>query len=106
MGLKLGPKDEAIASPTLTALRLPEGLDAVSLVGEMRRRYGVTLSCGDGDLAGKIMRIGHMGPTAEPMYSVIALTALGAALRSQGHAVDLAAGLEAALAVADAVGPN
>jgi pyridoxamine--pyruvate transaminase len=103
MGLKLWPKDEATASPTLTALRLPEGLDAVSLVGEMRRRYGVTLSCGDGDLAGKIMRIGHMGPTAEPMYSVIALAALGAALRSQGHMVDVGAGLEAALAVVDAV---
>jgi pyridoxamine--pyruvate transaminase len=43
-----------------------------------------------------------MGPTARPLYAVVALTALGGAIRALGHPVDIAAGVAAALAVIDA----
>jgi pyridoxamine--pyruvate transaminase len=42
-----------------------------------------------------------MGPTARPLYAVVALTALGGALRALGHPLDVAAGVAAALAVID-----
>jgi pyridoxamine--pyruvate transaminase len=38
-----------------------------------------------------------MGPTAEPIYAVVAVSALGGALRSLGHNADVAAGIEAAM---------
>jgi pyridoxamine--pyruvate transaminase len=98
MGLKLWPKDERIASPTVTALRAPDGLDAEAVVAEARRRYGVMLSAGAGAHANAILRIGHMGPTAHPAYAVVALSALGGALRALGAAVDIGAAVEAALA--------
>jgi pyridoxamine---pyruvate transaminase len=47
------------------------------------------------------VRIGHMGPTARPIYSVVAVTALGGALGALGHRLDVAAGVAAALAVID-----
>lgn len=101
MGLSLWPKAPENASPSLTALRVPGGVDGEAVVREARRRYGVLLSPGTGDLAGRLIRIGHMGPGAEPMYAVLALTALGGALRAQGCRVDLGAGLDAALAIVD-----
>ena len=72
MGLSLWPKSHEIAAPSVTAVRLPEGLDAEALVDEVQRRYGVLLSACTGDQAGRMIRIGHMGPTAEPMCAVFA----------------------------------
>ena len=42
-----------------------------------------------------------MGPTARPLYAVVALTALGGAIRALKYPLDVAAGLAAALAVID-----
>jgi pyridoxamine--pyruvate transaminase len=105
MGLKLWPKDEAIAAPTVTALRMPDGIDAEAVVEEAQRRYGVLLSAGVASHAKEIVRIGHMGPTAHPTWAVLALTALAGALRALDHKVDTGSGVEAALAVADAATP-
>jgi pyridoxamine--pyruvate transaminase len=101
MGLRLWPAREATASPTVTALKPPDGLDAEAVVAAARERYGVLLSAGAGDLAKKILRIGHLGPTAHPTHAILALAALGGALRALGARIDLAAGIDAAMAVAD-----
>ena len=101
MGLALWPKSEAIAADSVTALRVPDGIDGEAVVREARERYGVMLSGGVGELTGRLIRIGHMGPTAEPIYAVAALAALGGALRAEGCKVDLGAGIEAALEAAD-----
>ncbi len=105
MGLSLWPKDESIASDSLTALRMPEGADGEAVVREARARYGVMLSGGVNELAGRLIRIGHMGPTAEPIHAVLALTALGGTLRARGCRVDVAAGIEAALKSIDDSAP-
>jgi pyridoxamine--pyruvate transaminase len=102
MGLQLWPAEAQIASPTATAIRLPPGIDEAQLRAEMRARYGVMTSSGRGETLGKLIRIGHMGPTAQPLYSVIALAALGGALQKLGVAVKLSAGIDAAMAVIDA----
>jgi len=102
MDLRLWPADERTASPTATAIRIPESVKDAALRAAARARYGVVFSSGRGETLGKLVRIGHMGPTARPMYAVVAVTALGGALRALGHRVDVAAGVDAALAVIDA----
>lgn len=102
MGLDLWAANEAIASPTTTAIRTPEGIDEDKLRAAARARYGVVFSSGRGETLGKLTRIGHMGPTAQPIYAIAALTALGGALKSLGHPADVGRGIEAALAVIDA----
>jgi len=101
MGLALWPVDIRTASPTATAVRIPPGIDDAALRAAARARYGVVFSSGRGETLGKLVRIGHMGPTARPLYALVALTALGGALSALGHPVNVAAGVTAALAVID-----
>jgi len=101
MGLRLWPAREADASPTVTAIRSPERIDAERVVATARERYGVMLSAGASELTQQILRIGHMGPTAHPTYAMLALLALGGALRGLGARIDLGAGIEEAMKVAD-----
>jgi len=101
MGLSLWPADERTASPTTTAVRIPGTIEDAALRAAARARYGVVFSSGRGETLGKLVRIGHMGPTARPLYAVVAVTALGGAVRALGHPVDVAAGVAAALAVID-----
>ena len=65
LGLELFARDERYASDTVTAVKIPDGVDAGQLVGRMRTEHGVVLSGGQASLAGKIFRIGHMGKTSE-----------------------------------------
>jgi pyridoxamine---pyruvate transaminase len=102
MGLSLWPAREAIASPTTTAVRVPHGVDDAALRAAMRARYGVAVSSGRGETVGKLVRIGHMGPTARPLYAVVAVAALGGAIASLGHPADIGAGAAAAMKVIDA----
>lgn len=102
MGLSLWPKSETFASPTATAVRTPEGIDEAVLRAQVRARYGVVLSSGRGATLGRLTRIGHMGPTAQPIHAVTAVVALGGALAALGRRVDVGAGAAAALAAIDA----
>ncbi len=52
--------DEADASPTVTAARLPEGVDFGRLQAALDER-GVQIGGGMGPLRGRMVRIGHMG---------------------------------------------
>ena len=53
--------DLAHASNTVTAVRVPEGIDARVLLNILRERDLVVLAGGQEQLSGKIFRIGHMG---------------------------------------------
>ena len=99
MGLELWAKTESIASPSTTAIRVPEGVTEKAWVSTAREEFGVVFSGGFGATAGKVLRVGHMGPAAEPIYATTAITAMGGALRKLGRRVDVGAGIEAALAV-------
>lgn len=101
MGLELWAKTEAIASPTTTAVRIPKGLVDADIIRTAREQFGVAFSTGRGETQGKLLRIGHMGLVAEPIYAVVALTALGGAIRKQGKRLSVAAGIEAAMKVID-----
>jgi aspartate aminotransferase-like enzyme len=60
MGLELFSPDEE-RSAVVTAIRTPDGVDATELVSTLRDRFGITIANGQGDLKGKIFRIGHIG---------------------------------------------
>jgi aspartate aminotransferase-like enzyme len=48
-------------SNTVTAIRIPEGIDATVLLNTLRERDRVVLAGGQERLSGKIARIAHMG---------------------------------------------
>ena len=60
MGLELFSPDED-RSAVVTAIRVPEEIDAGDVIRAMSRRFGVTIEGGRGELVGKIVRIGHIG---------------------------------------------
>jgi serine---pyruvate transaminase len=73
MGLELFSPDED-RSAVVTTVRVPEGVDAAALLLDLRDRMGVQLIGGQGELKGKVVRIGHIG-----YYDVFDITtALGA----------------------------
>jgi pyridoxamine--pyruvate transaminase len=99
MGLEIWAKSEAIASPTCTAVKVPAGMKDSAIIAAARKEFGVVFSSGRNETLGKLIRIGHMGPVAEPIYAIVALTAFGGALRKLGRKVNIGAGIEAAMAV-------
>lgn len=98
MGLELWAVNDEVAANCVTSVRLPDTLPDLTVRAHVRERYGVMLSSGQG--AGNLMRLAHMGPSANAMYPVVGLAALGRGLRDLGLAVDIGAGVDAALEVA------
>ena len=66
-------------SGTVTAVWIPEPLEADKVRRTMQERYNVTVAGGQGELAGKIIRIGHMGYT-QPADILTTLAALAGSL--------------------------
>jgi len=63
MGLSLFPASNAVPSPTVTTVNLPEGMTWPEF--DLRlRRHGLAVGGSYGPMAGKIFRIGHMGSQA------------------------------------------
>lgn len=63
MGLRLYPAPDAVPSPTVTAVYVPENMSWEELDGRLRER-GVVMGGNYGCLAGEVFRIGHMGSQA------------------------------------------
>jgi aspartate aminotransferase-like enzyme len=55
--------DAGHASDTVTAVKIPSGLDAQVVIKRLSEEHGVVVASGQGSLKGKIIRIGHMGYT-------------------------------------------
>jgi pyridoxamine--pyruvate transaminase len=99
MGLELWPRSEGYAANCVTAIRCPEGVDVQATLRHVRRKYGVMLSGGYGELRDRLFRIGHMGPAAESLYPLVAVSALGRGLADLGVPLDTGAGAAALLEV-------
>ncbi len=83
MGLTLFVPDDAIASCSLTAVKLPEGVHGGDLIRLLRERYRIEVAGGQQQLRGKIVRIAHMGYVHESDM-LLTLTALHKALQDLG----------------------
>jgi aspartate aminotransferase-like enzyme len=90
--------DPAHASQTVTAAFVPEGIEWAALNKGMKTR-GLVLAGGQDNLAGKIMRIGHLGDVSVDDV-VAAIEIIGAAAGELGMATDTARAVEAARAAA------
>ena len=99
MGLELWPRSEDYAAACVTAIRVPTGTSRADALEHIRDRYGVMLSGGYGELADELFRIGHMGPAADSLYPVVAVSALGRGLKDLGAEVRIGEGVEATLEV-------
>lgn len=84
LGLELWPRHESYAAPTATVFKVPQGIQDTELRDLMLRDNGVLVSLGRKDTAGKVLRIGHMGASAQPDYAVAAMKALAGALNKSG----------------------
>lgn len=60
LGLELFPERQ-YASDTVTAIRNPSGLGDAEVRKTLERDYNILVQGGQGELTGKIFRIGHMG---------------------------------------------
>ena len=61
LGLELLVSDETYASNTVTAIKVPEGVDQKAMMGKMRTEHNVVLAGGQGRMSSDIFRIGHLG---------------------------------------------
>ncbi len=75
--------DEAVASNTVTAVNVPEGVESAKLLGLLRTEYDLVLAGGQASLDGKILRVGHLGYCTEEDIQGV-LDALEAALPRVG----------------------
>jgi alanine-glyoxylate transaminase/serine-glyoxylate transaminase/serine-pyruvate transaminase len=60
-GLELQAANPAEYSPVLTAVRMPEGVDADQVRGVVLNHFDMSLGMGLAKLKGKVIRIGHLG---------------------------------------------
>jgi aspartate aminotransferase-like enzyme len=95
MGLELFSPDEDRAA-VVTAIRMPADVDGQGVVLSMRERSGVTIIGGQGELRGKIVRIGHIG-YVDVFDVTTALAALELAMVEAGADIERSAGMTAAL---------
>lgn len=65
LGLELHVS-EPLRLPTLTTVRIPEGVDGKAFSRHLLDRFGIEVGGGLGDLAGKVWRIGLMGYNSTP----------------------------------------
>jgi alanine-glyoxylate transaminase/serine-glyoxylate transaminase/serine-pyruvate transaminase len=94
-GLKLCARDPKIYSDTVSAVFVPEGVDAKKVIDVAFRRYNLSLGGGTGKLVGKVFRIGHVGDINELMV-LGALSGVEMALNDVGIPVTLGSGVAAA----------
>jgi len=89
MGLKVYAKAPA---ESVTAIELPEGIDGVKVIAEMRDTHGITVAGGQAQLKGRIIRVAHMG-YVDKFEMLAALAALEDVLIRMGVDIPRGAGI-------------
>src|SRR5881397_2964528 len=93
LGLELFAK--ATPSPALTAVAAPKGVDGETIVAAYAKTHNITIAGGQGEMKGKVFRLGHMGYAAE-FDTIAALAALEQILAELGVPVDFGSSVRAA----------
>lgn len=94
-GLKLVAKEPKWHSDTVSAIYVPEGVDAVNVLKTAYYRYNTSLGTGLNKLNGRVFRIGHLGALDEGMVGS-ALFAVEMALKDCGAPIRFGSGTGAA----------
>jgi alanine-glyoxylate transaminase/serine-glyoxylate transaminase/serine-pyruvate transaminase len=98
LGLEPFVADEGEAMNTVTAIRGHPQLAASAIVRALKEEHQILVSGGLERLAGQIVRIGHMGPTATHEAMLPVVLALEKILQRAGIAVNLSRGANSAAA--------
>jgi len=87
----------AVSSPAnaVTSINAPGGIESTKVVKEMRSRFGVILTDGQGTMKGHMFRLAHLG-YYDFLDLMAVLGALEIALLKVGHKVELGSGVRAA----------
>jgi len=93
LGLSLFCK--ATPSPAVTAVSGPAGLDTERIVKTYSQAHNITIAGGQGEMKGRVFRLGHMGYAAD-MDVIVSLAALEQVLAELGQPVDFGAGVRGA----------
>src|SRR5881296_2041840 len=94
-GLKLCAKAPKWYSDTVSAILVPEGVNAADVIDVAFRRYNLALGAGLARMSGKLFRIGHLGDLNELML-LGAIAGAEMALRDVGVQVTPGVGVAAA----------
>jgi alanine-glyoxylate transaminase / serine-glyoxylate transaminase / serine-pyruvate transaminase len=81
LGLVLHVRDAERRIPSLTTVRVPDGVDEAAVRGRLRDDYGIEIGAGLGPLRGKVWRIGLMGHGSQKANVVLLLAAVVDLLR-------------------------
>jgi alanine-glyoxylate transaminase/serine-glyoxylate transaminase/serine-pyruvate transaminase len=73
--------------PTVTAIRVPEGIDQDSIRKQLLTPYRIDIGGGLGDLQGKLWRVGVMSHSAQPTYLLAFITLLEIILEKEGYPI-------------------
>ncbi|HMM06834.1 MAG TPA: alanine--glyoxylate aminotransferase family protein [Clostridiales bacterium] len=87
MGLKLLAPDE-IASPAVTAVACPDGIDPLALRKVLREKYNIIIAGGQGKFAANTFRVGHLG-AVQSMDLIAVIAGLELALTELGADITL-----------------
>lgn len=96
MGLELFG-DKRWKLPTVTCIKVPEGIDAESVRSMMLQQFGVEIASSFGPLHGKIWRIGTMGYSCRKENVLFVLASLEACLIRHGVKLPAGQALQATL---------
>lgn len=94
-GLKLQAVAPQWHSDTVSAIRVPEGVDANAVIRTAYERYDTSLGGGLAQLSGKVFRIGHLGDLNAAMC-LTALSVAEMALADAGARIEPGSGVAAA----------
>jgi alanine-glyoxylate transaminase / serine-glyoxylate transaminase / serine-pyruvate transaminase len=94
-GLKLCARAPRWYSDTVSAVMVPEGINAADVIDVAFRRYNLALGAGLARLGGKLFRIGHLGDLNELML-LGAIAGVEMAMRDVGMHVASGSGVVAA----------
>jgi len=75
-------RPDAFCTPTITAFKTP--IPAQKVIKSLEKEWGVRISAGLGDHKENLLRIGHMGWQAQPVFTEAVLAALASTLKNLG----------------------
>lgn len=76
---------EGARLPQMNAVRIPAGVDDLSVRRTLLNDYNIEIGAGLGPLAGKVWRFGLMGYSSRPENVLLLLSALSAVLAAHGY---------------------
>lgn len=77
----------AFRLPTVTAFKVPQGVDADAIRQALLTPYRIDIGGGLGDLRGRVWRVGMLGHSAQPTFLLALVTLMEILLEEAGHPI-------------------